>query len=259
HPRFLTEIAIPMNDLLMFTILLLAGGAAGFINVLAGGGSALTVPILVFMGFDPTVANGTNRIAILAEAATGIAAFKKNQYSDFALSWKLGLMTLPGAILGAIYAVKVDDELFMKLLGIVMILVILSLLFPKTKVMEHAKNHRWAEWLKWPVMFAIGFYGGFIQAGVGFVIMAGLTHLYSMDLVRVNMHKMFITLVFTVPAIILFIWTGNINWFAAIALAVGMSLGAWVAVKAAIKKGETIIRATLMVALGMVAIKLLFF
>ena len=248
-----------MSDLLMFVILLIAGGVAGFINVLAGGGSALTVPILVFMGFDPTVANGTNRIAILAEAATGIAAFKKNQYSDFAMSWKLAAMTLPGAILGAIYAVKVDDELFMKLLGIVMVLVILSLLFPKAKVLEHAKQHRWASWLQWPVMFVIGFYGGFIQAGVGFVIMAALTHLYHMDLVRVNMHKLFITLIFTLPAVVFFTWTGNIDWFAAIALALGMSVGAWVAVKAAIKKGEGIIRVMLMVALGIVAVKLLFF
>ena len=89
--------------------------------------------------------------------------------------------------------------------------------------------------------------------------MAGLTHLYQMDLVRVNMHKVFITLLFTLPAVILFIWTGNINWFAAIGLSVGMSLGAWLAVKASIRKGERLVRITLMVALGMVAIKLLFF
>ncbi len=248
-----------MSDMLIFCVLFLIGGVAGFMNVLAGGGSALTVPLLVFMGYDPTVANGSNRIAILAETVTGVAAFRKHQYADFAMSWKLGLMTLPGAILGAIYAVKVDDELFMKLLGLVMILVILSLLFPKAKVVEHAKQHHWAGWLQWPVMFVIGFYGGFIQAGVGFIIMASLTHLYYMDLVRVNMHKLFIVLILTIPAVIFFIWTGNINWFAAIALALGMSAGAWIAVKAAIKKGEGVIRIMLMVALGIVAVKLLFF
>lgn len=248
-----------MSDILIFFLLFFVGAIAGFMNVLAGGGSALTVPLLVFLGYDPTVANGSNRIAILAEAAVGVAAFKKNKHSDFSMSWKLGLMTLPGAILGAIYAVKVDDELFMKLLGFVMVLVIISLLFPKSKVLEHAKQHRWAKWLQWPVMFVIGFYGGFIQAGVGFMVMACLTHLYSMDLVRVNMHKMFITLVFTVPAVIFFTWTGNIDWFAAIALALGMSIGAWVAVKAAITKGEGVIRVMLMVALGIIAVKLLFF
>lgn len=248
-----------MNDVLIFFVLFFVGAVAGFMNVLAGGGSALTVPVLVFLGYDPTVANGSNRIAILAETVSGIAAFKQNQYSDFKLSWKLAAMTLPGAIIGGIYAVYVDDELFMKLLGIVMILVILSLFFPKAKVLEHAKQHKWAGWLQWPVMFVIGFYGGFIQAGVGFLIMAGLTHLYSMDLVRVNMHKLVITLVFTIPAVIFFTWTGNINWFAAIALAIGMSVGAWVAVKAAITKGEGIVRIMLMVALGIVAIKLLFF
>lgn len=248
-----------MSDVLMFALLFLVGGVAGFMNVLAGGGSALTVPLLVFMGYDPTVANGSNRIAILAEAATGVVAFKKNQYADFSMSWKLAAMTLPGAVLGAFYAVRIDDALFMKVLGGVMVLVIISLLFPKAKVIEHAKQHRWAGWLRWPVMFAIGFYGGFIQAGVGFMIMAGLTHLYRMDLVRVNMHKLFITLVFTIPAVVLFLWTGNIEWFAAIALALGMSVGAWIAVRAAITKGEELIRLVLMMALGIVAIKLLFF
>ncbi len=248
-----------MSEILIFFLLFFVGAVAGFMNVLAGGGSALTVPLLIFLGYDPTVANGSNRIAVLAETAVGVAAFKKNKHSDFAMSWKLSLMTLPGAILGAIYAVNVDDALFMKLLGIVMVLVVISLLFPKAKVLEHAKQHRWAKWLQWPAMFAIGFYGGFIQAGVGFMIMACLTHLYSMDLVRVNMHKMFIGMVFTIPAVIFFIWTGNIDWFAAVALALGMSIGAWAAVKAAITRGEGIIRIMLMVALGIIAVKLLFF
>lgn len=247
-----------MPDILLFLLLFFVGGIAGFMNVMAGGGSALTVPVLVFMGYDPTVANGSNRIAILAETVAGVAAFKKHNHSDFPFSFKLALMTLPGAIIGAIYAVKIDDELFMRLLGIVMIFVILSLLFPKKQVIEHAKNHRWAGWLQFPVMFLIGLYGGFIQAGVGFMIMAALVHLYSMDLVKVNMHKLFIAMIFTIPAVIAFILTGNIDWFAAIALALGMAVGAWIAVKAALKKGEKVIRIVLMVALAIVAVKLLF-
>ena len=244
------------SDPVLFLILSLAGAIAGFLNVLAGGGSALTIPIMIFLGFDATVANGSNRIAIQVEALTAVAAFKKQQHADFPLSLKLSLMTLPGGIVGAFFAVKIDDALFTKILGIVMILIVISLMIPKADLIKHAKQHKWTNYLALPVMFAVGFYGGFIQAGVGFVIMATLLHLYRMDLVKINMHKVFIVMVFTVPAVIAFIITDNINWFAALALSLGMMAGTLLAVKLAIKKGEKIVRIVLAVSLLLISGKL---
>lgn len=248
-----------MADVSIFLLLILLGGIAGFMNVLAGGGSALTVPFLIFLGYDPTVANGSNRIAIQVEAMMGVYSFKKHDHSDFQQSIKYGLMTLPGAILGAFFAVKIDDGLFTQILGVVMILVVISLMFPKSKVAEHAKAHQWSKWLAWPAMFAVGFYGGFIQAGVGFMIMATLLHLFRLDLLMVNVHKVFITMIFTLPAVAFFIYTGNVDWFAAIGLSIGMAAGTWIAVKAAIKSGENVIRIMLGVALVIIGIKLIFF
>ena len=245
-----------MAELGVFLILVAGGAVAGFLNVLAGGGSALTIPLLIFMGYDATVANGSNRIAIQVEALMAVATFRHNRQSDFPLSIKLALMTLPGGILGAFYAVKIDDALFTRILGLVMILIVLSLLLPKQKIVEHARTHHWKGWLAWHVMFGVGFYGGFIQAGVGFVIMATLLHLFSMKLTDVNMHKVFIVMVFTVPAVIMFIATGNIDWFAATALSIGMAAGTWIAVKASIRGGERIIRGTLAVALLVIGVKL---
>lgn len=247
------------SDPVTFIILATVGALAGFLNVMAGGGSALTIPLMIFMGYDATVANGSNRIAIQVEALTAVATFKQQNHADFPLSLKLGLMTLPGGILGAFYAVRIDDALFTKILGVVMVLIIFSLMFPKAEVVEHAKHHKWSKWLAWPVMTAVGFYGGFIQAGVGFVIMASLLHLYRMDLIKINMHKVFIVMIFTVPAVILFIVTGNVDWFAAVALSVGMMGGTWVAVKMALKKGEKIVRLALGVALLIIAVKLFLF
>jgi len=247
---------VAFSDPIIFIILCLAGAVAGFLNVLAGGGSALTIPIMIFLGFDATVANGSNRIAIQVEALTAVAAFKKQQHADFPLSLKLSLMTLPGGILGAFFAVKIDDALFTKILGFVMILIVVSLMIPKSELIAHAKQHKWTNWLAWPVMFVVGFYGGFIQAGVGFVIMAALLHLYRMDLVKINMHKVFIVMVFTVPAVIAFIVTDNVNWFAAIALSLGMIAGTLLAVKLAITKGEKIVRLVLAVSLLIISVKL---
>ena len=244
------------SDPATFVILAIVGAIAGFLNVLAGGGSALTIPLMIFLGYDATVANGSNRIAIQVEALSAVAAFKKQKHSDFPMSLKLSLMTLPGGILGAFYAVKIDDALFTKILGVVMVLIIITLMFPKAELVEHAKNHKWKNWLSWPVMFAVGFYGGFIQAGVGFVIMSVLLHLYNMDLIKINMHKVFIVMVFTVPAVIMFIWTDNVDWFAAIALSIGMMFGTWFAVRMALKKGEKLVRIMLGVSLLIIAVKL---
>ena len=244
------------SDSITFVILAVVGAIAGFLNVLAGGGSALTIPLMIFLGYDATVANGSNRIAIQVEALSAVAAFKKQKHSDFPMSLKLSLMTLPGGILGAFYAVKIDDALFTKILAVVMVLIIITLMFPKAEIVEHAKNHRWKNWLSWPVMFAVGFYGGFIQAGVGFVIMSVLLHLYNMDLIKINMHKVFIVMVFTVPAVIMFIWTGNVDWFAAVALSIGMVFGTWFAVRMAIKKGEKMVRIVLGISLMIIAAKL---
>ncbi len=245
-----------LSDPASFLLLMVVGAIAGFLNVLAGGGSALTIPLMIFLGYDTTVANGSNRIAIQVEALSAVMAFKKQKFTDFPLSLKLSLMTLPGGILGAFYAVKIDDALFTKILGVVMILIIITLMFPKSKLIEHAKHHKWKNWLSWPVMFLVGFYGGFIQAGVGFVIMAVLLHLYGMDLVKINMHKVFIVMIFTIPAVIVFIVTDNVDWFAAIALSIGMMLGTWVAVKMSVKKGEKLVRIVLGISLLLIAGKL---
>jgi uncharacterized membrane protein YfcA len=106
-------------------------------------------------------------------------------------------------------------------------------------------------------MFAIGFYGGFIQVGVGFLIMAALYHLLRIDLIRVNMHKVFITMIYTVPTLLIFIWSGNVDWLLGLSLAAGTSIGGWWAVRFSIKGGERFIRYVMVLAIFIIALKLL--
>ncbi|MFT6051998.1 MAG: putative membrane protein YfcA, partial [Halioglobus sp.] len=87
-------------------VLVAVGAVAGFLNVLAGGGSLLTVPVMIFMGIPGPVANGTNRIAILAQNLSAITAFFNKGFSDFKLSLSLAACALPGAILGALLGVQ---------------------------------------------------------------------------------------------------------------------------------------------------------
>lgn len=246
-----------MPEITSILILFAAGTIAGFINVMAGGGSSITLPILIFLGLDATVANGTNRIAILIQNISAIKSFKNEQYSEFKISFKMALFALPGAIVGALFAVRISGELFEKILAIVMIGIIISMIVPKKKHNTDNDSEQKTSWAVYLAMFGIGFYGGFIQVGVGFLLMAALQYLMRINLVLVNMHKVFIILIYTFPALIIFIATDNVNWALGLTLAAGNALGAWWAAKMAVKKGEKLIKGILIAAIFLMSLKLL--
>ncbi len=243
---------------MQYVLLFGVGALAGFINVMAGGGSSLTLPMLIFLGLDGAMANGTNRVAIVLQNVFAVLSFHKRKQSAYKESFQLALLTLPGAILGALTAVNITDAWFKKILSLVLIGIVLSLFFPTTKRRnEDAPTNGKTPWAIYPAMFGIGFYGGFIQAGVGFLLMAALYHILKLNLVAVNMHKVFIVFVYTIPALGIFVATGNVDWVLGLCLAAGNSFGAWWGAHVAVKGGEKIIRAILAVAILIMAVKLL--
>ena len=243
-----------LSTLMLFGI----GTLAGILNVMAGGGSALTLPALIFLGLDSALANGTNRVAILVQSIFAILSFRQQKLHEFETSLKLAIWTLPGGIIGAIVAIKIDDLWFERILAIVLIIVVLSMVFaPKKRIIPLAGQDKTQTWLVYPAMLGIGFYGGFIQVGVGFLLMAALFHLVRCHLVLVNMHKVFIVFIYTVPALGIFIWSGNVDWTLGLSLAAGNAFGGWWAAQLSVKKGEKIIRFVLLLALSIIALKLL--
>ncbi len=245
-----------MPDLIGIIILFAVGAVAAFINVNAGGGSSLTLPALIFLGLDPSVANGTNRVAILFQNVSAVYAFKKEKFYELKNSLILSALTLPGAIAGAIIAVKISDDLFEKILAVVMIFIIITMLLPKKKT-DKTKSDFTIDWKITLSMIVVGFYGAFIQVGVGFLLMASFQYLMKLDLIRVNMHKVFVVFVFTIPALIVFILTDNINWYYGLTLAAGNVVGGWWGAKLSVKKGEKLIKFVLIVAILIMALKLL--
>lgn len=236
-------------------ILFGVGILASVINVMAGGGSSLTLPALIFLGLDSATANGTNRVGILIQSLFAALSFRKEKVSGLKLSLSLAALTIPGAILGALIAVRISDRWFQIILGVVMIGIIISMLVPQSKNLITSVQGQ-KTWLVYPAMFVVGFYGGFLQVGVGLLIMAALYHLMRMNLVFVNMHKVVITLVFTIPALIIFIWTDNVDWILGFALAAGNGLGGWWAARISVKGGEKVIRYVMIIAIFIIALKL---
>lgn len=238
-------------------ILFAAGIAAGFVNVIAGGGSSLTLPALIFLGLDSSVANGTNRIGVLLQNVSAVYSFKNEKYLETAASLRLAIATLPGSIAGAILSTQLSNDVFNKILGIIMIGIIIMMIIPKNK-----NKYPDIETKHIPIsahisMLFIGFYGGFIQVGIGFLLMAALRELLKVNLIRVNMHKVFVVLISTVPAFMVFILTNNVHWGYGLCLASGNVLGAWFSAKIQVKKGEEFIRIFLVIVILGMAVKLL--
>lgn len=241
-------------------VLALVGIMAGWLNVMAGGGSLLTVPIMLFMGIPAPVANGTNRIAILAQNITAVATFRKRGFSDFKLSLSLAAAASVGALAGASLGVHLEGEWFNRVLALVMVAVLILMATGHDKIKPIGGDAEPKNVLLGHVlMVGAGFWGGFIQIGVGFILMPILHRVMGLDLVRVNMHKVFVVLVYTVIALAVFASQLELLWWTGAALAVGNSIGGWLGAHTTVTHGETLIRRVLYLALTAFIIKLLFF
>jgi uncharacterized protein len=245
-----------VHELINSLILFASGAAAGFINIMAGGGSVLTIGIMILLGVEPVIANGTNRIGVLTGTVSGALTYKAEKFTDLKTSLILSACAIPGAIAGSLISVHISNELFQKVLSVVMIFIMITMLLPKKKK-EVPINQLKKNFLIYPVMFAIGFYGGFIQIGVGFILMAAFRHLMAYDLLKVNMHKTFVVLIYTIPVLVIFGLSGKVNWVYALAISLGNALGSYISVKIALKKGEKVVKIVLIVAILIMAIKFL--
>ncbi len=240
-------------------VVIVVGIVGGFVNTLAGGGSLLTLPALIFIGLPSAVANGTNRVAILLQNLTAVAGFKQQGLSDFKFSLGLSVPAVVGAIVGAKLAMDISDALFQKVLAAVMLLVVGLILWNPTRRWQkgQAVLSPKRRLLAMVAFFFVGVYGGFIQAGVGFIIIAALVLITGLDLVHTNSHKVFVVGVYTLAALATFALSGKVNWGIGLVLGVGNGIGGWIGSQWAVVGGEKWIKVVLAVAVVAMAAKLL--
>ncbi|WP_339793691.1 MAG: sulfite exporter TauE/SafE family protein [Imperialibacter sp.] len=244
-----------------YLLIVAVGFIAGFVNTVAGGGSLLSLPVLIFLGLPPAVANATNRVAIMGQNIFSVAGFQSKGVSARPYSWWLAGSSLIGGAIGAWFAVEIDADLFNRILAIIMVLVVLSIIFDS--VFKKKSNGEKLDFMHqlWGVIafFFIGIYGGFIQAGVGFLTIAALTHINGFSLVKANFVKVFAALIYTGSALLVFIIEDKVNWTLGLVLAVGNSAGGWIASRWSVEKGDKVIRIFLVITVIALAIKLWFF
>jgi len=217
------------------------GICAGFINTIAGGGSLLALPFLIFLGLDASVANATNRIAILFQNIVATGRFRKRQVLSFREATVLAIPATAGAICGTLLAVQLDEQ-FLKVIIAIIIITMAILLVTKPDMWESQKENTWPRWLTMTIFFFIGVYGGFIQAGVGFILIWALVGVIGKDLVRANALKVAIVMTYTAVSLALFMSYGMVNFGIGFALAAGNMTGAWIGTWFAVEKGNRWIR-----------------
>ncbi len=236
-------------------LLFAAGLVAGTVNTLAGGGSLLTVPALVLLGLPGTVANATNRVGVLASNVVAAWRFRAKGVSEFREALPVLLPSAIGSLVGALAISRIRDETFETLFGFIMLALLVPILRAGDGATPQAAQPR-SRLVTTLVFFAVGIYGGAIQAGVGFAFVAGLSYA-GYDLVRASAIKVVVIGCYTLVAVGVFAFQGQVDWLPACVLAVGFGLGGELGARIAVRGGERIIRVVVAVAVVVLAGRML--
>jgi hypothetical protein len=248
-------------DLKSIGLILVVGVVSGFVNTIGGGGSLLSLPALIFLGLPSAVANGTNRVSLMMQNIVAVVNFKQKGFYYPKLSLMFGLPAVIGSIIGAKLAISLPEEVFQKILAIVMLVVLVLIIWrPEKKYLKNInieKLSRVRLIIAMIAFFFVGFYGGFIQAGVGFIIIAILVLVTGMSLVKINSLKMFITGIYIFSSLLVFIISGKVNWILGFILAIGSAIGAYLGSNFAVAKGDKWIRIFLIIYVLLMSSKLM--
>lgn len=242
-----------------YPLIIAVGFLAAFLNTVGGGGSLFSVPILTFIGLPITIANATSRVAILFQNIFAVGGFRSKGVE---LPWPyaiyLGMASLGGGLAGSLLAAHVPDDVFKKIFVVVMFISVGLILYDPFKSKGEEKLTPKAQWTGVFFFLFIGVYGGFVQAGIGFLVIAVLSLVNNLSLVKSNYVKVFAAIVYTGVSVVVFALEGKINWYIGLVLAIGHALGGWYASRWSVKAGEVWIKRVMIVSVLAMAVVLWF-
>lgn len=251
-----------MPELLEYALYVGAGLLTGFLNTVAGGGTLISLPILIFMGLPGSVANGTLRVGILFQNIFAVGGFhSKGLKLPYPYVLWVAAVSVCGGWIGARLAIDLPDHLFRKILAVIMVIVVVTIVIDK-------RNNQGPvdERMTWPYQlasifgfFLLGIYGGFIQAGIGFLVIAMVSRIHGISLVRTNYIKVFAAILYTGVAVATFTMAGKIIWKTGLVLAIGQAAGAWFGSRWSVGAGDVWIKRLLVLTVSMLVIRLWFF
>jgi len=251
-----------MTELESYSIAIIGAFIAGSINTLAGNGSAITLTILTeILGLPPNVANGTNRVGIFTQSAIASVVFYKNGKLNLKPNRKYIITIIIGAVAGGVLAISVSNEQFKSFFKFMMVFMLLAILIKPKRWLRSTDESFKPKWYFYvPVLFALGFYGGFIQMGMGVFFLIIMVLGIRINIIESNAIKGFVIGLYTFLLILLFHYQGMIDWKLGGIMAIGQTLGGFLTAKFAskYKKADQIAYYVLIVVM-LIAIAKLFF
>lgn len=247
-------------NLLDLVLLFFLGIIVGFINIVSAGGSLITLPALIFFGLPSAVANGTNRIGILVQNLFAMIQFKKKGLLNWKLSILVSIPAIIGSIFGANFAIDLSEKVFNNTLAIIMLVLIVLMTFKPHTYLKIGES--FIEKYKLPLLLVfflvIGFYGGFIQAGVGFLIIIIFTvFMKKLSLAEMHSIKTVVITIYLLISTAIFIYNGQVNWLYALVLSVGSGIGGGLGGKFASQVSEKVLKAIMVSIVSILSVKLL--
>lgn len=249
-------------ETLDYIFLLVGGLIAGVINTLAGNGSAITLPLLIFMGLPADVANATNRIGALTQTSAAVLSLRRTPRTKMLLRssvWFI-LPAILGSFVGAYLAIDINPEVLRTIIGVIMLVLLITLIAKPQKWKQNTDlsySHKTP--LVWIMVFIISVYGGFLQMGIGIMLLSLMVLLAKKSLRDGNIIKLVLALTLVAPAFVVFVISGQVEWKPGLTLAVGQTIGAIVGARYILflPKANTIVRWLLIVILSISSISLL--
>ena len=223
-------------------LLLVSGVIVGIINTLGGGGSVITMSLFMAMGMPIGLANGTNRIAVLLQNLSATVAFLRKGMLHLRSGLLLSIPAIVGNIFGAMVAMEVSEAIFKICLSVVLAIILVYLLLGKDKQSVEGGHGLKIKWWHYLWFFVIGFYGGYIYIGLGFLILAITISTMHLDIITANVIKGFVIFLSTPFALAVFIYNGQVEWMAGLLHGAGNILGAVVASHWAMNWGVKFVR-----------------
>ena len=226
-------------------ILAVAAFLAGVINAIAGGGTLLTFPALLWIGRNPIIANATNTVAIWPAGVSGALGFRKDVASLQRWYWLLTIPSLVGGIAGAILLLQTPERVFARIVPLLIggATILLAVQEPLTRHLPHTKATIFA----FTFQFAVGIYGGYFGAGMGILMLAALGLIGLTDLHQMNGLKNVLSLCINGVAAIYFIARGAVVWSDVLIMAIASIIGGFAGAKLAHKLGRTFVRVAVVV------------
>jgi len=226
-----------MSDLQIYVLASCGALFAGAINTLAGNGSAITLTILTeLLGLPPNIANGTNRVGIFTQSSVASWVFYKGDKLDISKRRNYIVIIFLGALAGGILALNVSNEQFRSVFRFMLVFMLIAVVVkPKRWLRKTDSTFNPPWYLYVPLLFALGFYGGFIQMGMGVFFLIIMVLVLRINIIESNALKGFVIALYTLVVIGLFAYKGMIDWKIGAVMAVGQTIGGWLTAKFATK------------------------